>query len=176
LREILIKEDGGVVLIGEQFYIRVVTTTSTDANGNTRTTTTYYYYYNDIIVVNIDGKGDIDWAKKIPKRQVTTNDGGYYSSYSLSVVEDKLYFIFNDHLKNILEPEQGILRNFTGRKYGAVAIVTMDTKGNQKREVLFAANSADVIIRPKICKQVTPNSTILFGIKTKSRQYAKVTF
>ena len=38
-----VKEDGGAILIGEQYFVRIVTTTTTTANGGTSTSTTYYY-------------------------------------------------------------------------------------------------------------------------------------
>jgi len=79
-----------------------ITTTSTDANGGTRTTTVYYYYYNDIIVININPGGETEWTKKIAKRQPSSNDGGFFSSYSLSIVKDKMYFVFNDSPKNLI--------------------------------------------------------------------------
>ena len=72
LDEIIFDNSGGAVLIGEQYFI--TTSTSTDSNGRTRTT--YRYHYNDIIVVKISSDGNIDWAEKIPKVQVSTNDGG----------------------------------------------------------------------------------------------------
>jgi hypothetical protein len=90
LDNIVLKDDGGAILVGEQFFIRVVTTT--DAQGNVRTTT--HYYYNDIIVISINPKGEIDWTEKIAKRQHTINDNGYFSSYAMAVNEDKINFIF----------------------------------------------------------------------------------
>ena len=176
LDEMILTSDGGAILIGEQYYVRVVTTTSTDSYGNTTTRTTYYYYYNDIIVVNISPEGDIKWAKKIPKHQVTTNDGGYYSSYFLIVDEDKLHFIFNDHIDNIIAPEPGKTKNFTGRKNGAVAYVTMDSNGNQTRKAFFRTKDAEVIIRPKVCKQVSAKSSIIYGEKKKVNQFGLIEY
>ena len=177
LDNIILKDDGGAILIGEQFFIRVVTRTTTDANGNTSTTTTYYYYYNDIIVINISAKGEIEWTEKIPKRQVTTNDGGFYSSYALSEVGDNLYFVFNDNPKNLFYKGVGKLYNFNkGKKESLVVLVELNMKGEQTREALFSMKDAEVIIRPKVCEQISDTQMILFGQKKKTQRFAKVTF
>ena len=177
LDNIILKEDGGAILIGEQFFIRVVTRTTTDANGNTTTTTTYYYYYNDIIVINISPKGEIEWTEKIPKRQITTNDGGFYSSYALTEFDDKLYFIFNDNPKNLFYKGEGKIYNFNkGKKESLVVLVELNMDGEQTREALFSMKDAEVIIRPKVCEQISKNQMILFGQKKKIQRFAKVTF
>ncbi len=177
LRQIILKDDGGAILIGEQFYIRVVTTTSTDANGNTSTTTTYYYYYNDIIAINMSPKGEIVWAEKIPKRQVTTNDGGFFSSYLLSVYKDNLYFIFNDNPKNLFYKEGDKISYFKKKSKESLAVmVELNSEGKQTREALFSVNDAEVLIRPMVCEQISKKELILFGQKKKKQRFAKVIF
>ena len=163
-------------MVGEQFYIRVVTSTYTDANGNTRTTTTYYYYYNDIIVMNIDASGNLVWVEKIAKKQETTNDGGFYSSYHVSLVKDKLYFIFNDNTKNLVFKPGGTLYNFTKSKAAITVLVEMDIKGQQTREALFATVDVGILARPKVCSQVSDNEMVLFGQRKRTQRYGRVTF
>jgi hypothetical protein len=86
--EIIQKEDGGAVLIMEKYYVIV---------HYYRNTTYYNYHYDDIIVASVSPTGDIQWTTRIPKEQKSQNDGGVNSSYSVSVVGDKLYFLFNDN-------------------------------------------------------------------------------
>lgn len=176
LDEIILKDGGGAVLVSEQFYIRVVTRTSTDANGNTHTTTTYYYYYNDIIVININGKGEIVWTEKIPKRQATSNDGGYYSSYALAIKDDKMFFIFNDNAENLFYKPGGTLKNFSRGKNGIAVLVTLTEEGRYSREKLFSVEEAEVLIRPKVCEQTSDDQMLLFGQRKKSHRYGMLTF
>ncbi|MCB0586514.1 MAG: hypothetical protein KDD06_14485, partial [Phaeodactylibacter sp.] len=82
LDELVLRSDGGAVLVAEQYYVFERTYRYWD--GTLRFD--YYYNYNDIIVVNIQPDGNIEWATRIPKRQETINDGGYYSSYAMSIV------------------------------------------------------------------------------------------
>lgn len=176
LDNIILRTDGGAVLLGEQYYVRIVTTTTTSANGATSTRTTYYYYYNDIIAINISPDGDIEWAEKIPKRQITTNDGGFFSSYDVTVVKDKLYFIFNDNPRNLHYTGQGKLHNFNKGKESLVVLVELDGNGKQTREALFSVRDADIITRPKVCEQISDNEVVLFGQRKKTQRFARITF
>ena len=172
LDEIIFDNSGGAVLIGEQYFI--TTSTSTDSNGRTRTT--YRYHYNDIIVVKISSDGNIDWAEKIPKVQVSTNDGGFYSSYHLSIVKGNLYFVFNDNPKNLTNEGDGKLKNYVLNKESIVVLVTMNGKGEQVKEALFDTREAEVYIRPKVGRQTGFAETVLFGQKRKAQKLAKVSF
>ena len=60
LDHIVEKEDGSVILVGESTYTKISNTSS----GQSIT-----YIYGNIIVINVDPKGNILWSKKIPKSQ-----------------------------------------------------------------------------------------------------------
>ncbi len=176
LDELVIREDGGVILVGEQYYVNVVTFTSPGPNGIMNTRTTTYYNYNDIIVVNINPTGEIEWAQKIPKLQMTREDGGFFSSYSMAVVHDKMFFVFNDNPKN-LSPKAGKSHNFVpGRKESTVVLVALDRDGNQKKSPLFMSGDAAVVIRPKVCEQISENELVVFGQRKKNQRFAKIQF
>lgn len=179
LDNIILRDDGGAVLVGEQFFIKVVT--STDSQGNT--TTTYHYFYNDIIVISINPSGEIDWTEKIAKRQHTRNDGGYYSSYTMAIVDDKMNFIFNDNVKNLASAkmtkgkEKGQIYNFTRQFKTSVAVlVQLDSDGRQVKEALFNAKEAELLIRPKVCEQVSDNELVIYGQKRKTERFGKIDF
>ncbi|MDH5381306.1 MAG: hypothetical protein OEW75_10665 [Cyclobacteriaceae bacterium] len=171
LDDIILKDDGGAVLIGEQYYVRTVTTQT----GNGTTTTTYNYFFNDIIAVSMNPDGSIDWAKKIPKRQITSNDGGFYSSYYLAVYKDRLNFIFNDNIRNISDPDPTRVWPFTGRK-GIVVMVELNSRGEMTKQPLFASKEMGTIIRPVVAEQISQNEVILFGQWKKNQRFARVLF
>ncbi|MEO8591426.1 MAG: hypothetical protein ABI432_18745 [Flavobacteriales bacterium] len=104
LREIVRSTDGGAVMIGEQYDYYVTHTSYMNANGTTSYTTSYHYVYNDIIAVSIDPDGNIAWAVKVPKRQHTVNDRGFYSSFGMTVKGERIYLVFNDNGKNLFLP------------------------------------------------------------------------
>lgn len=177
LDNIIIKDDGGAVLVGEQFYIRESTIRTVGANGQVSTSTNYYYIYNDIIVINISPAGEIEWAHKIPKRQTTSNDGGYYSSYTLAIVGDKLHFVFNDNARNIYDKtlKEGKVYSFNYKDI-AVALNTVDRNGKQNRTSLLNTPKKEEIVRPKVSVQVSKNEMILFAKRKKTYQFIKITF
>lgn len=114
-RDLISRTDGGAILVAEQYYMSQHTTVDPKTKART---TTYTYHYLDIIVINISPNGEIEWAKKIPKRQVTSNDGGFLSSFLIVKKADKLYFIFNDNIKNIpeVQPNHGSQMTFGKRE------------------------------------------------------------
>lgn len=176
LDRIILRGDGGAILIGEQYYIKKINTSYTDATGRFRSRSITYYYYNDIIAVNISPEGEIEWAEKIQKKQTTSSDGGFYSSYAMAVVKNKLYFVFNDNPRNIERNSSGRVYNFSGGRESLVVLVTVNARGEQKREPLFSTAEAEVIIRPKVSSQVAQRKMILFGQKRKNQRFAQLIF
>ncbi len=173
LGDIILKDDGGAVLVGEQYHVEY-SQVSTGPSGGSRTIS--HYFYNDIIVVNISPEGKIEWVQKIPKRQETVNDFGFHSSYALAVVGDKLYFIFNDNPKNLYYKEGSMLYKFKKQKESLAIVVTLDRDGTQTRQALVSSREAGVLIRAKVCKQVSENEMILFGQKGGSQRFARAIF
>ncbi|MFN8714934.1 MAG: hypothetical protein ACK5Z2_18950 [Bacteroidota bacterium] len=173
----LLREDGGGTLVAEQFYIYIETQTFTGANGQTTTRTIYHYYYNDILVLNFNASGDLVWKCKIPKRQHTTNDGGYYSSYALMMQGDKLFFIYNDNPKNLtLNENEAPADAYRNRREMAVVIAEVTAEGTITRELLVATERGEVIVRPKVCEQTAANEMLMYSERPGVFQFSNVVF
>ena len=96
LKNIIINDDGSLVLIGEQDFF--VTRTSMRADGSTRTYTSFHY--NDIFITKIGVDKDLKWMKKIPKSQAGgMGIGGMSFKYCNS--NNYHYLVFLDNVKNI---------------------------------------------------------------------------
>lgn len=188
LDRLILRSDGGAVLIAEQFYV--------ERESYYRNMYPYYgyypygyfndfyysnrqvdylYNYNDIIIVNIKPNGELQWTARIPKWQETRNDGGFYSSYAMSIVRDKLYFIFNDDARNF-DPKRKADRvyKYTGQNE-MVVLAELDTKGEVKMQPLLT-NDADVKLRPKLCKQSSLREMLLFGEANGGYKLGKLDF
>jgi len=98
LRELVLKDDGSFLLIGEQHYIRTHTTYS---NGRSRTY--YTYHYNDLLVTKIATDGSLAWMRKLPKRQTGKNGQGGMS-YEYVNNNNFHYLLFLDNVKNMSLP------------------------------------------------------------------------
>lgn len=177
LDELVRRDDGGVVLVGEQYFSYSTTTCYTTANGGQTCTTTYHYVYNDILIVSIDPDGTIAWATKIPKRQHTINDGGYFSSYALEVKGDKLYFVYNDNGENLfLRPGDKFKpADLNGRK-SIVTLATVENDGTVMREALFDPEKRDLILRPKSSAKMKDDRLFLYATRGKEYRFGTVTF
>lgn len=150
-RQVHTMPDGGIVVIMEQYY--VVVTTYTDSKGNTRTT--YTYYYNDIITYRVKESGEFDWIQKINKRQVSTNDGGYFSSIGGYFTGDKFVLFFNDNNKNYSESGEfqkleRIAPASYRKKSNCVALVELDLNtGDFNRKLYTSRAETDAFAVPK---------------------------
>jgi len=176
LRNVEVLKDGSFITTLEQYY--VVQHTYTDPKtGATRTT--YTYYYNDVIAYKVGVSGEFDWLVKIDKRQVSTNDGGYYSSYSQFIDNGKLYLIFNDNIKNYKENGQfnsrldRIESARLSKRKNTVAIVGIELEsGDIKRETLLSTAEIGAVVVPK--KFIVDNASgqvTLYSIRGKKENY-----
>jgi hypothetical protein len=173
-------KDGSIVASIEQYY--VVTTTYTDPRtGSIRTT--YTYYYNDIIAYKVGSDGGFDWLKKIEKQQVSTNDGGPFSSYARFIDDGKICFIFNDNIKNYNENGEFIERNKTnpanfGKKKNAVAKVELDiNSGEIRRNTFFTSKEINSLAIPKqFITDYATKQLILYAVSGKKEKFGILNF
>lgn len=173
LDKLIVRSDGGALLVGEQYYV-VTTTYSTGVGAGRSTRTITRYYYNDIICVNISPNGTIDWAVKVPKRQMSVDDGGAFLSYAMAIHRDKLYFIYNDNPDNLAYTGVGRVKN-TNLRDQTVIVAQINSKGEMKRTPL-GAGAGDVFIKPKVCEQISYGEMLLFGQRKKSQQFGRLAF
>lgn len=177
LHEIILRDDGGAVLIAEQYYLRVVQSTYTDSQGHTSTRTTYHYFYNDVLVVNMGPDGNIDWAVKVPKRQHSVNTS-IYSSIATAVKGERLYMVFNDSGKNLfLKPGDKVEQFGAPGKDALVVLVTVDRDGNVSREPLFTTDKREAFLRPKDCVQLSDEgSMFIYASWRKNYRFGLIDF
>ncbi|MFT3885514.1 MAG: hypothetical protein QM724_08815 [Flavobacteriales bacterium] len=136
-----------------------------------------YYVYNDMIVVNVNPQGNIEWSVKVPKRQLTANDGGYYSSYALEVKGSNIYLIFNDTGENLFLKKGDKVKQFDLKGRDAlVTIVTIDRDGNMSREALFTPDRREAILRPKDCVELENEQMLIYATRKKEYRFGMVTF
>ena len=194
LDDLILRSDGGAVLVAEQYYVQRRNNNNDFYGGglyggagigfrnrpgfynNNFYAEEYEYYYNDIIVVNIQPSGEIEWTARIPKQQITTNDGGYFSSYAMSIVKDKFYFVFNDNFKNY-EPKKNPNKwyTYTGRN-SVITLAEINKNGEVNLEPLFSDTEASITTRPKVCKQVGRNDMIIYGERNRNFRFGNLVF
>lgn len=144
-----LNENEEMVGVMEQYYVKVVTTT--DSRGNTRTT--YYYYYNDIIAYGVSKEGELNWINKLNKSFVSANDGGYFGSTAVTIDNNKVVLLFNDHIHNYENDKYtaGIEPKAAGSlKKTRAAIITYSAEsGKMTREINKIDQPVKTFIIPK---------------------------
>lgn len=200
LDKLIMRSDGGVILIAEQYYIeeRLLNNSPYGYSpygynawsspyyaslydpygyryGRNNRRADYYYNYNDIIVVNIQPDGEIASTTRIPKHQVSVNDGGTYSSYAMSIVADKLYFAYNENPKN-LDPNRKKNVAETPDKYSVVTLAEVARDGSLKRYPMFSNQDKGVVTRPKICRQVGRRDMAIYGESGRTYRFGALSF
>lgn len=101
VRQLIVKNDGGFVLISE---VNFVTMRSSFAPGfgyysfysPYMNSTVREYHYNDIMALAYNKDGIIEWNAFIPKQQYSQEDDGVFSSYALLNTGGTLAFMYND--------------------------------------------------------------------------------
>jgi hypothetical protein len=181
MRQSEILKDGSIVGSMEQYY--VVTNTYYDGRGNSRSS--YSYYYNDIVAFKIGKEGGFDWLKKINKEQVSTNDGGPFSSYCRFVDGSEIVFIFNDNSENyddngeFLQVKNDDLRAADySKKRNVVALVTLDIfSGEIERKTFFDRAEVETIAVPKMFNvDYSKNEVLLYGIYRRNERFGLLKF
>jgi hypothetical protein len=167
--EMILREDGGAVLIAQKYY--VTTSTTTDNQGRSRTT--YTYHYNEMIVSNINPSGEIDWVVRIPKRQAASSTA--FLSYTSMVKDDKIYLVFNDNERNLTETKENKIHPYNGKKSVAM-LVTIASDGSWAKSALFDNKEEGILLRPKICQQINENTTLLYAEKGRTYKMGLLTF
>jgi hypothetical protein len=194
LDKLILRSDGGALLVAEQYFIEeqyqnnrynsygfgggfydpFYDPWSYRGNGFNRQRD-FYYNYNDIIVVNIRPDGEIAWAARIPKSQMSRNDGGIYSSYAMSTVADKLYFIYNEDPRN-LDPNRKKTYSESPDKSSVVVLAEVNKEGLVKRAPLFQNKEEGIITRPKICRQIGRKEMAIYGESGRAYRFGTLTF
>jgi hypothetical protein len=177
LNDIVLKEDGGAVLIGEDYDSSVMTSTYFKGNGGYGTQTTYFFTYNNIIVINISPKGEILWAQKVPKRQ-TSNAPGHFASYASMITDHKIYLLYNDNPKNLIngENDKGKIYNLSNLKKSVIVLASLDSDGKLTREIIPKPDKTKLFLIPKASIQINDDTMIIFIQRARKYRYAKLTF
>lgn len=141
LDHLIPRADGGILLVGEQFYL--TSTTFRDFYGFWYTQETYHY--DDIVIFSVDSVGNLQWFRVIPKNQTGTSDTEL--SYSLLVGPERLFFFYRGYARGV---------------GSQVFVVTLDEKGEitPPHPFLPGFRSSDTFFR-KLARQLTNTEGLL---------------
>ncbi len=167
VKQMILKKDGGFVLISEDFYVTTRTTTpgwggfyysyyySPFMNQNIRE-----YNYNDIFTISYDGSGNREWHAFVRKSQYSQEDGGIFSSYGLINTGGTLGFLFND---------------FNTRS-SRIQLASVDANGKVDMRSLAAGTASDPDWLPRSGKQTGLKEMVIPCLRRRQISFAKIVF
>lgn len=175
LREVIPTQEGGMVLIAEEYYV----TEHCSVNPKTGATNCYLvYHYNDLIVIGTSSSGEILFETLIPKRSSDGSDG-YYLSYGVHLEKNKINIIFLDHARNY---QKGVrvaddkVRHVNVRR-AVATVATISQKGEIEYNVLYDVKKTKIFMRPRESQQVDNRFTFVTGLyKGKSLRIGRINF
>lgn len=165
VKELIVKNDGGFVMIAEDFFI---TTRSNYSSGfgyyswyyPTMSSSVREYNYGDIIAISCDGNGKPEWTKFVRKYQYSQEDGGIFSSYGLVNTGGAIGFLYNDFSMNS----------------SRVKLASLDIEGNITSNTIGAQKVSNTDWLPRSGKQISANEFVVPCLKRNEICFVKVVF
>lgn len=163
LDRIFVRNDGSVTFVGEDRQGIGTSSRSKSANSRVRSEVNFHCYYGSIVLVDFSPNGERKWAEKIAKHQQSSNDFGGYFSYSVSMINDNLYFVFNDNVNN---------SGYNGGK-----VERFSPRGFKEHMMTFArVNRAGTIERSSFATKHNRNMMTITSVNTQTDDYEMVVY
>ncbi|MCF8373291.1 MAG: hypothetical protein K9H64_16850 [Bacteroidales bacterium] len=144
-------DNGGFIYLSEQTYSEKKIISDPKSK---KETSVYYYHHNDILAISVDDENKMEWVRRIPKNQFSTNDKGYYSGFTAVAVGSKVKIMFNDHSKNLKnrKPEETkeLKNNIMMNPSGDAIVATLYSDGNVDKAEMFPGSDSKFSICPKL--------------------------
>ncbi len=172
-RDVILRSDGGAVIIAEQFFVEEINRTVNNFNrgfNNQTFQNTSIYNYNEVIVVNIRPDGSIQWANSVPKYQSATSvNARRFLSFKNANIGDKIYLIFNEE-RNVLEGANTLFKN-----QNALAMAELDKSGTLSIYMVGDNDDLQSIIIPTLTKQISRRELLIYGIDRNKFRIGRIT-
>jgi hypothetical protein len=167
VKNMIIRKDGGFVLIAENFY---VTTRNANPGYGGYYSSSYSspfmsqnvreYHYGDIAALSYDKEGNREWHAFVRKNQYSQEDGGMFSSFALLNTGGMLGFLFNDFNSN----------------RSRVQLATIDGDGKVNMRSMAAGDRDDPDWLPRSGKQVGAKEMVVPCLYKRQICFAKIVF
>lgn len=165
VRNLIVKTDGGFVLVSEDAYLSSRNTYSPGFGYYsfyypTMSSSVREYHFNDVMILSYDAEGQRQWKAFVRKEQYSQEDGGVFSSYAMMNTGGSLGFLFND-FNSVHSRIQ-------------LAVVDADSDGKVAMKSLRAGDIADWL--PRYAKQVSARELVVPCFHKREICFAKIVF
>ena len=120
--------------------------------------------FNDILIVRMANESQLDWMRRLPKRQEGIWEPNMIYSFGLLQRKDTLFFLYNDHRFNHLDENPSILKQYGGGETANLLVrVTKDgqvDKFNISRKI---SPQKRLAVHPRRSWQLDDNQVLLYA-------------
>ncbi len=162
IRKAVLRNDGGILIAAESFIkdSRDQAVPLGVQPGYNSYRSTEIFQFNDIIAFSINSKGTLEWHSVMRKKQASEDDNGIYSSFMLMNEKEKLRFIYLDDIST----------------NSSVYNYYLSSEGMTDKDVLLNQEERDLMLMPKMGKQISPEEVAIPSYKNGSLRLVKITF
>lgn len=163
--DLIVRNDGGFVLIAENFYM-----TARSGYGGGFGYYSWYspgmassiqeYHYEDVLVMAYNGDGVNEWNTFIRKDQYSQEDGGILSSYAMINTGGALGFLFNDFSQSISK----------------IQLASVDAEGRVNVKPLIRINNSTPDFVARAGKQISSREVVIPCLRKRQICFAKIVF
>jgi hypothetical protein len=160
VREIIHRQDGGILLIAERnrIYERHLSgrTFNSDMNGRS----IIDYHFDDVFVMSYHPDGTPHWQTILHKKQYSQDDDAIYSSFFLMKTPSSLRVLFNDEIKYENTVSEYVIRG----------------NGSFDRNSVMSTENQQLRLRFPDALQIATNSLIIPSERRNRLKLVKVTY
>lgn len=162
IRKSILRNDGGLIIIAESFIkdSREQAVPIGVQPGYNSYRSSEIFQFNDIIAFSINPKGEAEWSSVMRKKQASEDDNGAFSSFLIMNEKEQLRFVYLDEIS-----AGGSLFNYV-----------LTSRGTNTRDVLLNQEERDLLLLPKMGKQIAPNELVIPSFKNGALRLVKITF
>lgn len=147
LQQLLVRQDGGALLIGESVHTTQQNTYRSAFDNFSRIPTpSTDYFYEDMVIISVHPSGQTYWAKAVQKKQFSEDDNAYYSSFAILNQKAGLRLIFNDEIRF-----NSKLSNCTVAANGEHLMSSLNNYGTAQ----------NMLLAPRYAKQLWADATLV---------------
>ncbi len=156
--DMILRKDGGVVLTSEEYEETREAVMDMNMYGVSQTNFRYYFYYQNMLLLSINPDGNLDWYTVLRKEQVSVNDNGIFSSYTISALPDKLVYVYND----------------LSRKNWNLSLFEVNSSGVASSKIILRQQDYDAKLVPQYGRQISYDEMLIPGVSAKGYVLLKV--
>lgn len=158
LKNLIIRSDGGVVLVAESVYTSTRQYMTYNQGFPVYRTVTYFHY-DDILMVNLDANGVMGWHQTVPKSQISFS-GDNNESFAMMKLENKIIFAFNEE----------------ERSRSRLKLMSIDVNGKLSTEAISHGDAKDALIVPADGLQISPGTMLIPAFRKKKQGIIRLVF